>query len=224
MKSCGIWKSTLLGAAVADLEPTVCVTEQDLCEIDEHLPDSDQPLVAIHPGAGDLRRRWPAEKFAEVGDVLESVGAKVVVLGAEPDRHAVDSVCGAMRMPPLNLADRLSLGGLIGLLSRCRLMIGNDSGPLHLARTVGAATVAIYWCGNFINASPMTRTQHRASISWRLTCPVCGVHCLNAQCHHSVSFVADVPVADVIASALDLIALSQSGQNRRVSHSGQIRN
>ncbi|HKN88465.1 MAG TPA: glycosyltransferase family 9 protein [Nitrospiraceae bacterium] len=195
----------LLGTTAADLEPTVCVTEQDRSEIEALLPYSDQPLVAIHPGAGDPRRRWPAEKFAEVGDALQKAGAKVVVIGTKPERQTVDGVGSAMMTTPINLADRLSLGGLIGLLSRCCLVIGNDSGPLHLARTVGAGTVAIYWCGNFINAGPITRARHRAAISWRLTCPVCGVHCLEAQCHHSMPFVADVPVTDVLAPALELI-------------------
>lgn len=209
----------LLGATEADLELAVGVTEEDRSEIDAHLPYSDQPLVAIHPGAGDPRRRWPAEKFAEVGDALQKLGAKVVVIGTKPERQTVEAVCRAMRTTPINLADRLSLRGLIGLLSRCCLVIGNDSGPLHLARTVGAGTVAIYWCGNFINASPITRARHRAAISWRLDCPVCGVHCLEAQCQHSVSFVADVPVADVIAPALDLLQPIAGGLTTSALHS-----
>jgi len=144
-------------------------------------------------------------EFAKVSDALQKAGVKVVVIGTKPERQTVLAVCRAMMTTPFNLADRLSLGGLIGLLSRYRLVIENDSGPLHLARTVGAGTVGIYWCGNFINASPITRARHRAAIFWRLTCPVCGAHCLEAQCKHSVSFVADVPVVDVIAPALDLI-------------------
>jgi len=71
------------------------------------------------------------------------------------------------------------------------------------------------WCGNFINASPMTRARHRAAISWLLACPVCGGHCLESQCQHAVSFVADVTVTEVIASALDL--LKQASGWRRSS-------
>jgi len=47
------------------------------------------------------------------------------------------------------------------------------------------------------------------------TCPVCGGHCLEAQCQHAVSFVADVAVTEVIASARDL--LKQASERRRPS-------
>ena len=197
--------TALLGAEPIKLEPSVCVTQQDLAEVDALLPQVDQPQVVIHPGAGDSRRRWPAEKFAEVGDALANTGARVVVIGTGPERQVVDAVCRAMTSRPIDLAERLSLGGLIGCLSRSCLVMGNDSGPLHLARTVGAGTLGFYWCGNFINASPITRTRHRAAISWRLACPVCGIHCLEGQCPHTESFMDEVSVAEVTAQAFDLI-------------------
>ena len=197
--------AALLDATRAQLEPRVCVTQDDLNEIEALLPGSDEPLVALHPGAGDPRRRWPAERFAEVGDTLAKTGARVVLIGTAIERQAVEAVCRAMMTRPINLTERLSLCGLIGFLSRCRLVVGNDSGPLHLARTVGASTLGVYWCGNFINAGPMTRTRHRVAISWRLACPVCGVHCLEGRCDHTQSFMQEVSVDDVTAQALDLI-------------------
>jgi ADP-heptose:LPS heptosyltransferase len=151
------------------------VTEHDLSEVEALLPQSADPLVALHPGAGDPRRRWPADKFAEAGDAVAGTGARVVLIGTAVEREAVEAVSWMMARPPLNLSERLSLCGLIGLLSRCHLLVGNDSGPLHLARTLGASTLGLYWCGNFINAAPMTRTRHRAAISWRLACPVCAL-------------------------------------------------
>ena len=85
-------------------------------------------------------------------------------------------------------------------------MVGNDSGPFHLAAAVGAATVGVYWCGNLINAGPFTRTRHRPLASWRLDCPVCGTDCTRATCDHTASFVAGVSVEDVVEEALDLLA------------------
>ncbi len=195
---------SLVGAVPVSIEPHLTVTEQDLSEARSVVPD-DAPLVALHPGANDTRRQWPPEKFAALGDALAAAGARVVVTGTEPERELVQAVVGTMRCEAQDLCRRLSLRGLAGLLSRCAVVVSNDSGPLHLAGAVGAATVGIYWCGNLINAGPITRVRHRPAISWRLACPVCGVDCTRDSCVHRDSFVADVTVREVTESALDLL-------------------
>lgn len=200
---------SLVGATTSDLEPHLSVTEADLAEAHQVVPKTQKPLVALHPGAGDPRRRWPVEKFAAVGDALAAAGVRVVVTGTESEQELVQGVVNQMKAKAENLCGRLSLNGLTGLLSRCSVVVSNDSGPLHVAAAVGAATVGIYWCGNLITAGPITRTHHRPAISWRLNCPVCGADCTtSAACHHRASFVADVPTEEVIASALDLLAVS----------------
>jgi ADP-heptose:LPS heptosyltransferase len=202
--------ASLIGASQVSLEPQVTVTDADLAEAAQVLPDDGRPLVVIHPGAGDPRRRWPAGKFSIVGDALAASGARVAVVGAfEDEREVVESVVSGMQADALNLWNRLSLGGLAGLLSRARLVVSNDSGPLHLAAAVGSRTVGIYWCFNLVNAGTLTRTRHRPLLSWRLDCPVCGLNCLEGRCSHQDSFVADVAPADVIAQAEDLLSMMQ---------------
>lgn len=197
----------LVGALPVGVEPHLLVTAADRAEADAALPsDGDRPIVVVHPGAGNPRRRWPPEKFAAVGDALASAGARVVVSGTPAEQYLVDAVISAMRWPAADFRGRLSAGGLAGLLARAAVVVSNDSGPLHLASAVGAATVGIFWCGNLINAGPLTRARHRPAISWRLACPVCGVDCTSGSCEHRASFVADVPVAEVATSALDMLA------------------
>jgi ADP-heptose:LPS heptosyltransferase len=196
---------SLVGAHLQGLEPKVKVTSRDLAESRQVSPESDKPLVAIHPGASDPRRRWPPTSFAVVGDALAAAGARVVLTGTAPERPLVDAVLRSMSSPAQDLCDRLTTNGLAGLLSRCRVVVANDSGPLHLAQAVGAATVGIYWCGNLINADPITRTRHRPILSWRLECPVCGRNTIYDNCQHRISFVADVPIDQVVDVALDLL-------------------
>jgi ADP-heptose:LPS heptosyltransferase len=194
----------LVGARPTRLEPYLQVTEKDLAETYQLLPDKSQPLVALHPGASDFRRRWSPEKFARVGDELARSGARVVVTGNAPERDLADQVVAAMQTTAQNLAGQLSLGGLAGLLSRCRVVVSNDTGPRHLADAVGAATVAIYWCGNLINCGPLSRTRHRPFAAWRLDCSVCGASCIHNRCSHEVSFVDDVAIEEVANAAIDL--------------------
>ena len=197
----------LIGARTAELEPHLAVTQADLAEVGSVVPELEAPLVALHPGAGDERRRWPPEKFATVGDALAETSARVAVVGVERDRALISEVVERMDHEALNLCGRLSLGGLTGLLSRCKVVISNDSGPLHMAAAVGASTVGIYWAPNFINASPPCRVRHRPALSWRLTCPVCGVSLLDGWCeHHWASIVADISTEEVANHALDLLA------------------
>jgi ADP-heptose:LPS heptosyltransferase len=197
--------ASLVGASAVTLEPRLLVTDEDLAEAEDEAREDGNPLVALHPGAGDERRRWPPEKFAAVGDTLARVGVRVVVVGIEEDRALISRVVEVMNREALNLCGRLSLGSLAGLLSRCTLVVSNDSGPLHLAAAVGTATVGIYWGPNLINAGTLMRTRHRPALSWRPNCPVCNASLFNGGCGHRASVVADVPAEEVANFALDLL-------------------
>lgn len=197
---------SLVGAVPLCHEPHLAVTEQDIVELEAVLPGQKRPLVVLHPGASDPRRRWPAEKFARVGDTLTASGATVVVTGMEPERRIVEQVTHTMRAESVNLCGHLSLGALAALLSRSCVVVSNDSGPLHLAHAVGARTVGIYWCFNLMNGAPLSRLRHRPLVSWQLNCPICGCDHSHGHCSHSASFVSDIPVEEVIASVQDLMA------------------
>ena len=201
---------SLIGAKATTVEPHLSVIEEDLVEARRIVPEQEKPLVALHPGAGDPERRWPPEKFAAVGDALATVGAHIVVTGTKEEEHLVNAVISAMEARAQDLCGCLSLGGLASLLSRCRVLISNDSGPLHLAAAVGTPTVGIYWCFNLITAGILTRSYHRPAISWRLACPICGIDRSRMSCDHHNSFVADVPAEEVIMAALDLFYSSSS--------------
>ena len=196
----------LAGATPVMLEPVIPVLPADLAEAAVVAPLDDQPLAVLHPGATAKQRRWPPEKFAAVGDRLAAAGARVIVTGTAPEQPLVVAVRGAMRAASIDACGRLSLGGATGLLSRCRVVVSNDTGLLHLAAAVGARTVGIYWCWNLFNYGPLTRTRHRPLVSWRLTCPLCGADQLNQSCGHEPSMVADIQEDEVARLALELLA------------------
>ncbi|HEX8939882.1 MAG TPA: glycosyltransferase family 9 protein [Candidatus Limnocylindrales bacterium] len=208
----------LVGARPLRLEPRLPLLARDVAAAEAALRrtplgearrDGARPLVALHPGAGDPRRRWPAPSFAALADRLVEAGARVVLTAtAEEQALTAEVAAVARRGPPglVDLAGRCSLDALAGLFAGCACVVSNDSGPLHLAAAVGAPTVGIYWCGNLINAGPASRGLHRALLSWRLDCPVCGVDCTRATCPHKPSFVADVTVDEVATAALDVVA------------------
>lgn len=96
---------------------------------------------------------------------LAAAGARIVLTGAGDEAHLTVAVRAAMHGPAEDTAGRLSMGGLAGLLSRCALVVSNDSGPLHVAGAVGVPTLGIYWCGNAVTAGTLSRTRHRPVLS-----------------------------------------------------------
>jgi ADP-heptose:LPS heptosyltransferase len=200
----------LVGARTEDLEPRLPVTSEDLSEASNAVPEAEDTLVAIHPGAGDSRRRWAPEKFAAVGDAVAEAGARVAVVGVEEDQALISRIVNSMEHDAFDLCGQLSLRGLAGLLSRCAVVVSNDSGPLHLAGAVGATTVGIYWGPNLINAGPPNRARHRPAVSWRSSCPVCGATLFDNDCGHAVSVIADVPTDEVMGYTLELFRSSAS--------------
>ncbi|MCU0242146.1 MAG: lipopolysaccharide heptosyltransferase II, partial [Vicinamibacteria bacterium] len=104
------------------------------------------PWVVINPGAAyGSAKRWLPARFAAVGDGLaESHGARIAIVGSAKEREIGMAVAAQMRAPALVLSGETSLHELIGVLNRARLLVTNDSGPMHLAAALGRAVVAIF--------------------------------------------------------------------------------
>lgn len=194
----------LVGAAPVELEARLRPLPEFEAQADLLLGGSEFPLVAIHPGATDPRRRWPAELFGEVAAACAADGCRVIVVGAKEDKdlasQVVDAACSRQ---VTSLAGQLDLGTLAAVLTRCSVLLGNDSGPRHLAQAMGTPTVGLYWLGNVINAGPLGRSLHRAHLSWVTHCPVCGsdvtqVGYTSVRCPHDESLLALIRPQDVL--------------------------
>jgi ADP-heptose:LPS heptosyltransferase len=171
-----------------------------------------QPLVVLHPGATDPRRRWPVALFAELAAACTADGCKVVVVGDESERPLAEQIIELAEPASVtSLASALDMSGLVALLSRSAVVVGNDSGPRHLAQALGIPTVGIFWAGNVINAGALGRSIHRIHASWVTACPVCGIDVTQVgwtapRCAHDASVVAKVGVREVHDDVRNLVA------------------
>jgi len=163
-----------------------------------------KPLIMVQPGATDPRRRWPAKRFAAVADALAEEGAIVAVNGTQSEAPLVREVLETMRHDAVDLSGKATLSALCGLLERCTLIVANDTGPLHLALEIGTPGVGIYWFTNLVESAPLSQRGHRAAVSLRVNCPVCGLANVVQRCEHDVSFVDDVALEEVTALAIAL--------------------
>jgi heptosyltransferase II len=107
------------------------------------VPSGDGPLVGLVPGSNAPARRWPAERFAELGGTLAARGHRVVVMGSAGEAgitaRVAQETAGA-----LDVGGRTDLQDLAALLSLCDLVVTNDTGSMHLAGAVGTATVSLW--------------------------------------------------------------------------------
>ena len=111
----------------------------------DHGVQAGQTLVAIHPGAGALVKLWRSEGWAEVADALACRWqARIVLTGGRDELDLAWSVYARTQCNPIVAAGQTSLGQLAALFRRCRLVLGPDCGPLHLAVAVGTPTVHLY--------------------------------------------------------------------------------
>ncbi|WP_433798523.1 glycosyltransferase family 9 protein [Actinomycetospora sp. CA-084318] len=197
-----------VGAPTPRIEPRLAVTAADLAASRDVVAETDEPLVVVHPGATDARRCYPEDRLGAVAAGLE--GARVVVVGGGSEGERVAGVArgyaAVTGREPETVVGGLTLPGLVGLLARARLMLGNDSGPRHVAGAVGTPTVAVFTYANLADVAPLTRVWHRVLVSWHGGCAVCGRRVLEGWCGHHASATHDVPVSDVAEAAQDLWA------------------
>jgi lipopolysaccharide heptosyltransferase II len=106
---------------------------------------SNGGYLCLHPGAGAPVKLWRQEAFAQVGDTLaEEYGLRVVVTGSAEERQLGVSIAEQMEHKPHVVAGQTGLGELAAIMANSRLVIGVDSGPLHLAVSQGVPTIHLY--------------------------------------------------------------------------------
>lgn len=106
---------------------------------------TDRPWIAMNVSARWATKRWPAESFARVADVLQQdqVG-RVVLIGGPDERADAEAVTRLMRTQPADVTGLTPLGLLPALLQSVALLVTNDSGPMHIAAAVGTPVVALF--------------------------------------------------------------------------------
>jgi heptosyltransferase-1 len=136
-----------------------------------------RPWVAVAVGAKWTTKRWPPAHFAELlNRAWVRTGGTGFFVGAAEDAPAARDVIAQLNGPARDLTGKTSLPRLAALLSLCDVMLGNDTGPLHLAAALGRPCVAPYTCTRVARHGPYTsmtggvETTVNCAGSYRKTC------------------------------------------------------
>ncbi len=168
-----------------------------------------RPLVCVHPSAGSENRRWPAAAFAGLIDLLVARhDADILVIGGPDEAPLVSEMTGLCREGAriVSMVGKVGLRQLPMLLAGCDLYVGNDSGPKHLAASLGVPVVGVH--GGSVNPvewgplGPAAVAIHRA-----MTCSPCYLSKVS-DCHRGLACLTGIRVGDVYAQCRRLLALS----------------
>ena len=114
-----------------------------------------RPWVAVAVGAKWVTKRWPAGHFAELLNRAQAhFGGSCVFVGSGDDTALAQAATAALRGPSLDLTGKTALPRLAAMLSLADVMVGNDTGPLHLAAALGRPCVAPYTCTRVARHGP----------------------------------------------------------------------
>ena len=116
--------------------------------------DDAGPLIGVHPGASAPDRCYPESRYADALSVLaDEFGGHVLLFGSPSDAKRVSAIEKALRVP-FTRTDGIALREMMALMSRCRLILANDSGPMHIANALNTPTVCVFGPGDHIRWMP----------------------------------------------------------------------
>lgn len=159
------------------LEPVPVTDEEErAAEARVGAADEDVERVLIHAGSGDNfpGRRWPAESYAEVAARLLDRDPRVRILlsGVASEVGLVESIRAELpRDRTVDLAGATTLGELAAILGRCRLVLSNDTGPVHLAGAMGVPVFGFYGPNTPVLYGPLGARAHAFYLA--LPCSPC---------------------------------------------------
>lgn len=167
---------------------------------------ASHPFVVLAPGAtfGNAKR-WPASSFHALAGDLSRSGMRIVVTGTADEAAAGAALCEAAGTGALNLAGRTDLRALGGVCALAHVVVGNDSGVVHLAAAAGTPTVAPYGSTAPAWTAPIS-PRHRSLTSATPCSP-----CFQSTCSFGAPCLAQISVRDVARAVHDASATRSSG-------------
>ncbi|MFH1359906.1 MAG: lipopolysaccharide heptosyltransferase II [Candidatus Omnitrophota bacterium] len=186
------------GVQAQDRTCAIKTTEEDQHYIEQLLKenhmDAHERFVVIHVGGNWNLKRWPEKNFALLIDRLQKErDVRVVLIASAKDEDLIKRVADFCSNRPVLLAGRTNLKQLAALMQQAFCVISNDSGPLHIANSVGTKSIALFGP----TRSEITGPRGKA------TCEILqnDIGCNRAACYHLVcpdnSCMKSITVNDV---------------------------
>ncbi len=193
-----------LGIKGGDGQLKLSCTDQEISRARQTL--GDREWVAINPGATyGSAKRWYPDRFAAVADNLaKEYSVRVLIIGGAGERDVSEDIEASMETTPLNLCGRTTVREMMAVLSQCRLMITNDSGPMHIAAAFDVPIVAVFGPTDHTTTSPLSDNYN--IIREEADC----APCLLRHCPTDHRCMEAITADDVLIAARSLMEVDRS--------------
>jgi len=136
----------------------------------------NRPVFIINIGAGHQLRRWSSQKFADLCNrIHKENNVDIIITGGKDEIPFANDVEKLSDSPMINLAGKLSLSEVAGLISISEIIITADTGIMHLAALVNARIVALFGAGLVTFCKPLC--DNYVIVKHELGCSGCGDIC-----------------------------------------------
>lgn len=153
-------------------------------------------IICVSPGAKSHIKRWRQDGFAKVCDrLIDEFKIKILFVGDSNDYQICDRIINSMRNYAVSISGQTNLRELAWCIKRSRLLITNDSAPLHIAGSVGTPAVAIFGPTDYRKYGP--RQGDGVAIYKKLHCSPCEV----ALCKYNLECMKAVEADEVFEAA-----------------------
>ena len=168
-------------------------------------------LIGIHPGAGAPVKLWKNAAWAQAADTLaQRYGAKIVLTGSVEESPLCRAIAEQMTTKPIVAAGETSLGELAAIMARCQLVLGVDSGPLHLAVAMGTPTVHLFGPVDSRAFGPWGDPAHHIVVTSEMDCIPCNRLDYAPAELHQHPCVRNITVEQVLEAVQRLIEMQKA--------------
>ena len=115
--------------------------------------------IGLCIGTSIPQKTWPIQKYIEVGEFFEKKGYSVILLGGKKEAEQFDTL-GYRNDRWLNLLGKTDLIGSASECSQCELIIGGDTGIMHMAAAVGTKTLTLFSCSEPTTHAPYSKCSY----------------------------------------------------------------
>ena len=154
--------------------------------------------ILLHPGSKDPFKRWPLDHFAKVGIELSNLGYKICISGTFEEKKILEELQSKIPFSSI-IPSGLSLHAFAHILKAAKLLISNDTGPLHLACALKTPCIGIFG-GTDASICGTYKAIKAISLSHPIPC----TPCLKRKCQKPFCLY-QVSVKDVLESAQKLL-------------------
>ncbi len=182
--------------------PRIYLKEEEVTKAERYLKGLSAPVIGINPGAayGDAKM-WGADKFSRLAKKLISeVEAGIIIFGSKQEHQIGEDIAVHINSSSiLNMMGRISLRESMALMSRCRLFVTNDTGPMHVASALGVPTLAVFGSTDPEITGPVGEDAH--TIKREVDC----APCFKRNCPTDKRCMEAIGVEDVFQMSLQLL-------------------